>query len=121
MGDSKKFNLGLFSQNGFLDSQKFSYLDLNRVVCTVLVCDLDFRGSKRISKLKFQACSATAATNYPSLSNLPNGCQGHPRPCLSPPDRPPITEPDSNDVLTRSNFYSTIGIGRHKMHKAVEA
>jgi len=57
-------------------------------------------------------CSATATTSYPaSLSNLPNGCQGHPRFCPSPPDRPPITEPDSNDVLMRSNFYSTIGIG----------
>jgi hypothetical protein len=61
--------------------------------------------------IKITICSATAATNYPSLSNLPNGCQGHPRSCLSPPDRPPITEPDSNDVLTRSNFYSTVGIG----------
>jgi hypothetical protein len=35
----------------------------------------------------FLLCSATAATNYPSLRDSPNGCQGHPRPCLSPPDR----------------------------------
>ncbi len=29
-------------------------------------------------------CSATATISYPaSLSNLPNGCQGHPRLCLS--------------------------------------
>ena len=27
---------------------------------------------------------------------------------------PPITEPDSNYVLTRCNFYSTIGMGWHK-------
>jgi len=54
------------------------------------------------------AYSATAATNYPSLRDSPNGCQGHLRPCLSPPDRPPITEPDSNDVLTRSNFIQLL-------------
>jgi hypothetical protein len=54
-------------------------------------------------------CSATATISYPaSLSNLPNGCQGHPRLCPSPPDRPPITEPDSNDVLALSNFYSLL-------------
>ncbi len=53
-------------------------------------------------------CSPTAATSYPSLSNLPNGCQGHPHLCLSPPDRLPITEPDSNDVLTRSNFIQLL-------------
>jgi hypothetical protein len=81
----------------------------------------DIRELMFIPGVNDTGCSATAATNYPSLRNLPNGCQGHPRPCLSPPDRPPITEPDSNDVLTRSNFYSTIGIGWHKMHKAVEA
>ncbi len=57
-------------------------------------------------------CSATAAISYPaSLSKLPNGCQGHPRFCPSPPDRPPITKPDPNYVLTRCNFYSTIGMG----------
>ena len=56
-------------------------------------------------------CSATATISYPaSLSNLPNGCQGHPR-FYPPPDRSPITKPDSNYVLTRCNFYSTIGMG----------
>ncbi len=60
----------------------------------------------------YYSCSATATISYPvSLSKLPNGCQGHPRFCPSPPDRPPITEPDSNYVLTRCNFYSTIGMG----------
>jgi hypothetical protein len=54
-------------------------------------------------------CSATAATNYPSLGNPPNGCQGHLRPCLAPPDRSMVTVPDSNDVRTRS-IYSTISI-----------
>jgi hypothetical protein len=34
-----------------------------------------------------------------------------PRFCPSPPDRPPITRPDPNYVLTRCNFYSTIGMG----------
>jgi hypothetical protein len=60
---------------------------------------------------KIDACSATAPISYPaSLSNLPNGCQGHP--CFyPPPDRSPITKPDSNYVLTRCNFYSTIGMG----------
>jgi len=38
------------------------------------------------------------------LRDSPNGGQGHPRPCLSPPDRPLVTEPDSNDVRTRSTF-----------------
>ncbi|MFN9899638.1 MAG: hypothetical protein ACK55Z_12795 [bacterium] len=42
------------------------------------------------------------------MRDSPNGCQGHLRPCLSPPDRPPITEPDSNDVLTRSNFIQLL-------------
>jgi hypothetical protein len=55
--------------------------------------------------------SATATISYPaSLSNLPNGCQGHPR-FYPPPDRSPITKPDSNYVLTRCSFYSTIGMG----------
>jgi hypothetical protein len=59
-----------------------------------------------------KACSATATISYPaSLSKLPNGCQGHPRFCPSLPDRSLITKPDSNYVLTRCNFYSTIGIG----------
>jgi hypothetical protein len=49
-----------------------------------------------------QGCSATAAINYPSLRDTPNDCQGHPRPCLSPPDRPLVTGSDSNDVLTPS-------------------
>jgi hypothetical protein len=53
-------------------------------------------------------CSATAATNYPSLRDSPNGCQGHLRPCLSPPDRPLVTEPDSNDVRTRSTFIQLL-------------
>jgi hypothetical protein len=52
---------------------------------------------------KVSSCS-TAPISYPaSLSNLPNGCQGHPRFYL-PPDRPPITKPGSNYVLTRCNF-----------------
>ncbi len=53
-------------------------------------------------------CSATAATNYPSLRDPPNGCQGHLRPCLWPPDRPLVTEPDSNDVRTRSTFIQLL-------------
>ncbi len=65
-------------------------------------------------------CSATAATNYPSLRDSPNGCQGHPRPCLSPPDRPLVTEPDSNDVLTRSTFYSPVGIDDIKCTKRLK-
>jgi hypothetical protein len=71
-------------------------------------------------KEKFSTCSATAATNYPSLRDSPNGCQGHPRPCLSPPDRPLVTGPDSNDVLTRSTFYSTIGIDDIKCTKRLK-
>ncbi len=51
-------------------------------------------------------CSATAATNYPSLRESPNGCQGHLRPCLSPPDRSMVTVPDSNDVRTRSVLFN---------------
>ncbi len=67
-------------------------------------------------------CSATTPVSYPaSLRNSPNGCQGHPRSYPPPPDRPPVTEPDSNSVRTRCNFYSTIGMGWQKMHKAVEA
>ncbi len=65
-------------------------------------------------------CSATVATNSPSLRDSPNGCQGHPRPCLSPPDRLLVTEPDSNDVLTRSTFYSTIGIDDIKCTKRLK-
>ncbi len=41
-------------------------------------------------------CTAPAATNYPSLRNSLNGCQGHLPPCLSPPDRPRVTKLDSN-------------------------
>ncbi len=49
-------------------------------------------------------CSATAPVSYPaSLSNFPNGCQGHPR-FYPPPDRPPITKPDPNSVRTRCSF-----------------
>jgi hypothetical protein len=62
-------------------------------------------------RVEYRQCSATTATNYPSLRDSPNGYQGHLRPCLSPPDRPPITEPDSNDVLTRSNL-EVVAIGR---------
>jgi hypothetical protein len=67
-----------------------------------------------ISFLSFNAlfllCYCTApATNYPSLRNSLNGCQGHLPPCLSPPDRPRVTRLDSNDVRTRS-IYSTISI-----------
>ncbi len=36
------------------------------------------------------------------------GCQGHLRPCLSPPDRPLVTVPDSNDVRTRSTFIQLL-------------
>ncbi len=52
----------------------------------------------------FSFCSATAATNYPSLRNSPNDCQGHLRPCLSLQDHSMVTVPDSNDVPTRSDF-----------------
>jgi hypothetical protein len=49
-------------------------------------------------------CSATAPISYPaSSSNFPNGCQGHPQ-FYPPPDRPPITKPDSNCVQTRCSF-----------------
>ncbi|MFO0005658.1 MAG: hypothetical protein ACK559_31480, partial [bacterium] len=49
-------------------------------------------------------CSATTPISYPaSLRNFPNGCQGHPR-FYPPPDRPPITKPDSNSVQTRFSF-----------------
>jgi hypothetical protein len=65
-----------------------------------------------VDKIKHPTCSATAAISYPaSLSKLPNGCQGHPRLYPSPLDRSPITKPDSNYVLTRCDFYSTIGMG----------
>ncbi len=40
-----------------------------------------------IHEKDFRCCTAPAATNYPSLRNPLNGCQGHPPPCLSPPDR----------------------------------
>jgi hypothetical protein len=55
----------------------------------------------------FPNCSATAATNYPSLRNSPNGCQGHLCPCLSPPDRSMVTVPM---MFGRAVFYSTISI-----------
>ncbi len=55
--------------------------------------------------LRHYTCLATAATNYPSLRDPPNGCQGHLRPCLSPPL---VTEPDSNDVRTRSTFIQLL-------------
>ncbi len=74
----------------------------------------------QIKNYALYCCSATAATNYPSLRDSPNGGQGHPRPCLSPPDRPLETEPDSNDVLTRSTFYSTIGIDDTKCTKRLK-
>ena len=67
-------------------------------------------------------CSATATISYPaSLSKLPNGCQGHPRFYPSPPDRPPITKPDSNCVLRTATFIQLLAWVDIKMHKAVEA
>jgi hypothetical protein len=67
-------------------------------------------------------CSATAAISYPaSLSKLPNGCQGHPRFYPSPPDRSPITKPDSNCVLRAATFIQLLAWVDIKMHKAVEA
>ena len=67
-------------------------------------------------------CSATATISYPaSLSKLPNGCQGHPRFCPSPPDRSPITKPDSNCVLRAATFIQLLAWVDIKMHKAVEA
>ena len=47
-------------------------------------------------------CSAIAATNYPSLRDPPNGCQGHLRPCLSPLDPSMVT------VRTRSTFIQLL-------------
>ncbi len=45
-----------------------------------------------------RTCLATATISYPaSLSNPPNGYQGHPRLCLS-------AGPDPNYVLTRSTL-----------------
>jgi hypothetical protein len=45
------------------------------------------------------------------IEQIPQWLSG-PSPLLpSPPDRPPITELDLNYVLTRCNFYSTIGMG----------
>ncbi len=64
-------------------------------------------------------CMAPAATSCPSLRNSLNGCQGHPPLCLSPPDRPKVSRPDSIDVRTRS-IYSTISIDDINA-KAVEA
>ncbi len=59
---------------------------------------------KLVEKIVHCTCSATAPISYPaSLSNLPNGCQGHPR-FYPPPDHPPITKPDSNCVRTRCSF-----------------
>ena len=67
-------------------------------------------------------CSATATISHPaSLSKLPNGCQGHPRFCPSPPDRSPITKPDSNCVLRAATFIQLLAWVDIKMHKAVEA
>ncbi len=59
-------------------------------------------------KVHKHECSAIAATNYPSLRNSPNGCQGHLRPYLSPPDRSMVTVPDSNDVRMRSTFIQLL-------------
>jgi len=68
------------------------------------------------------SCSATATISYPaSLSKLPNGCQGHPRFCPSPPDRSPITKPDSNCVLRAATFIQLLAWVDIKMHKVVEA
>ncbi len=67
-------------------------------------------------------CSATAPISYPaSLSKLPNGCQSHPRFYPSPPDRSPITKPDSNYVLRAATFIQLLAWVDIKMHKAVEA
>jgi hypothetical protein len=51
-------------------------------------------------------CTAPTATNYLSLRNSLNGCQGHLPPCLSPPDRPRVTKLDSNDVRMRSVLFT---------------
>ena len=70
----------------------------------------------------YYTCSATATISYPaSLSKLPNGCQGHPRFYPSPPDRSPITKPDSNCVLRAATFIQLLAWVDIKMHKAVEA
>ncbi len=66
-------------------------------------------------------CTATTPVSHPtSLRNFPNGCQGHPR-SYPPPRIPTGYQTGSNSVLTRCSFYSTVGIGWQKMHKAVEA
>jgi hypothetical protein len=65
-------------------------------------------------------CSATTPVSYPaSLRNFPNGCQGHPR-FHPPPDRPPIPNRIQIVFGRAAVFYSTIGMGWQKMHKAVE-
>jgi hypothetical protein len=75
-----------------------------------------------ISVSVLRSCSATATISYPaSLSKLPNGCQGHPRFYPSPPDRSPITKPDSNCVLRAATFIQLLAWVDIKMHKAVEA
>ena len=55
-------------------------------------------------------CTATAPVSHPtSLRNFPNGCQGHP---WSYPPQNPHRKPNwVKQCSTRSNFYSTIGIG----------
>ncbi len=65
-------------------------------------------------------CTATAPVSPPtSLRNFPNGCQGHP--WFYPPPNPHRKPNRVKQCSTRSNFYSNIGIGWQKMHKAVEA
>ncbi|MFN9899715.1 MAG: hypothetical protein ACK55Z_13195, partial [bacterium] len=55
-------------------------------------------------------CTATAPVSYPtSLRNFPNGCQGHP--WSYPPPNPHRKPNRVKQCSTRSNFYSTIGIG----------
>jgi hypothetical protein len=65
-------------------------------------------------------CSATASVSYPSsLRNSPNGNQGHP--WFTPAAESHPVPSRVKQCSTRSQIYSTIGIGWQKMHKAVEA
>ncbi len=95
-------NLLLFDDSQNIEgSQRILYPVSRAYTCQIFSFFYSLLGNEPI-------CSASAATNYPSLRDPPNGCQGHLRPCLSPPDRSMVTVPDSNDVRTRSTFIQLL-------------
>jgi hypothetical protein len=102
----KYYILNLYSEHPSLKKKKFTP---------------KARNTRSRIHLTIADCSATATTSYPaSLSNLPNGCQGHPRLCLSA--GPPVDYRTGSKLCSDAqHFLFNYWHGWHKMHKAVEA